>query len=167
MKFYKVNVILLGTVVGTGFNKMGETITDMIVHVDPDNKNENGRYKHPIVTEDVMKKLKAGHFIDDSQEVDLDDVKRWALGLDDGASALITRDTEAERHEEFMDADDSVKAPTGLSTRDTTNFPNRDLVAGDIAGTAPVDTSDAAPAPGAPAKPAKTNAAKSPAAADA
>jgi hypothetical protein len=157
MKFYKVNVILLGTVVGSGFNKMGEVITDMIVHVDPDNTKENGRYKHPIVTEDVMKKLKANGFIDKSEEVDLDDVKRWALGLDDGASALITRDTEAERHAENMEADESVPGPTALSTRDTTNFPDRDLVAGDIAGKAPVDTSDAAPAPTTrtPAKPAK------------
>lgn len=147
MKFYKVNVIALGTVVGAGFNKLGEVITDMIVHVDPDNTKEDGRYKHPIVTEDVKKKLEQNGFIDKAQEVDEDAVKRWALGLDDGASALITRDTEAERHEEFMEADESVKAPTALSTRDTTNFPNRDVVAGDIAGTAPADTSDAAPAP--------------------
>jgi len=149
MKFFKMKAILLGTVVGDGFDKEGRVITDMIIHVDPDNKGENGRYTNPIVTEDVAKKLELNKLAERVGEATQKDVVLMARGLDADASALISFDTEADRHAANADADDSVPQPTALSTRDTTNFSNREQVSGDVAGTADLDDGDAAPAPAA------------------
>lgn len=149
MKFFKMKAILLGTVVGSGFDKEGRVITDMIIHVDPDNKAENGRYSDPIVTEDVRNKLVFNKLAEDAGEATRLDVIAQARGLDQEAGSQITADVMAKRFEEHVDADDSVPQPTGLSTRETTNFPNRDQVSGDIAGLNDVDEADAAPAPAA------------------
>lgn len=147
--FYRMNILKAGTVVGTGFDKEGRTISDTIVHVDPNNTAEKGRYSNPIVTEDVKRKLEMNKFAEVAEEVDEADVILWMRGLDKGLASLITADTEAKRFKGVQKAEGTIDPTTNLSTRETVNFPNRDQVSGGDAGLVQhSDDDDAAPAPG-------------------
>ena len=132
---------MLGTVVDAGSN---------IIHVDPDNKGEKGRYTDPIVDEQAAKALEMGGFAERVKGSDEELAKKIALrqaGIADDAT-LVDAGTEAARVEENADAENSTDLlATNLSTRDSVNFPPAQNVRGDIVGTADESDEDAPPAP--------------------
>lgn len=141
----QMKALLLGTVVGDQVNSVGDVNSNCIVHVDPDNKRENGRYSDPLVTEDVARKLEAAEFAERVGEVDFVP----GVPLSSGVSA----DAAAERVKAVSEIDaDVAGSVSGLDTHNSVNFVDGDKMRGGVQATDPVedvegDDADAAPAP--------------------
>jgi hypothetical protein len=163
-----MNALLVGTVVGPQVNSAGEPVGDQIIHVDPNNDAENGRYSRPVVTEEVAQLLEKNGFAErakgraDSRVAPRDVRSELEAEIDAGLE---------DRLAEVIDADNEHLQPSALSSRQLVNFQNGDQIrggAGPAPGT-PTFDDDGDDAPAAPAarispKLAGATAAKAPAA---
>jgi hypothetical protein len=146
MKLVQMKALLLGTVVGDHWNSLGEITNNSIVHVDPNNKLEEGRYTDPIVTQDVAKKLEDAGFAKRVKDV------RFEKGIVYMDGAPGNADEAAERLAQFREADTDHQQPAALDSRETVNFPDRAAVSGGAGGGEDtlLNDVDAAPVPRAP-----------------
>lgn len=156
MDLVKMKAKVLGTVVGDVVNAQGEVNSGCIVHVDPDNHLEEGRYSDPLVTEDVAKKLENAGF---AERVGTAKLEKGFLISGTDASAAADRVKQAAG----IDADAPGYGVSGLDTSQSIAFPAGDASrtgAGPVADDADLDEEgeDAPPAP-AKAPPAKKPAA--------
>jgi hypothetical protein len=131
-----MKALAVGTVVDAQSN---------IIHVDPDNKLEKGRYTDPIVDEVAAKKLVEGNLAERVKGTDEELAKKIALrqaGFEE-----LSADTEAARVEDNAEAEGSTDlVTTALSTRDSVNFPPAQGVRDGVTGAADENDADAPPA---------------------
>jgi hypothetical protein len=115
-----------------------------IIHVDPDNKNEKGRYTDPIVDEVAAKKLEDAGFAERVKGTDEEIAKMIVLRE---AGFGVDAENEAKRVEENAGADEEIGTQTAaLSTRDSVNFPPDQGVRDGVDGSADQNDDDAPPA---------------------
>jgi hypothetical protein len=131
-----MKALAVGTVVDAQSN---------IIHVDPENKLEKGRYSDPIVDEAAAKKLEEGQLAERVKGSDDELAKK--IVLRQAGFEPLTADTEAGRVEENAGAEDSTDlVNTALSTRDSVNFPLAQGVRDGVTGLADENDADAPPA---------------------